>query len=125
MHHWNTDKIKAALAAGLPGCEIRVSGPGGDHDTSIIRLSRPNPRGKPDDPNNPEFSSCSVFGTLLGDCLTGDKNDCDVDEVFAGACDRYGMEQAIPDEHRLYADVADILIDLGYSPVSRGWKAYF
>lgn len=145
---WNHSKVEAALRAAFPSLIVEASeSPGGDHDTreiSVYRVLAEVPYSKvkkgadyeyvqSDDPNDkPEnckyfkADSCVVFGMRdLDDEIPRDEvDDCDVDYVFACQSAKSGMVNASTGDHRLYADVADVLMKLGYRPYSDGYDAF-
>lgn len=144
---WNHEKVEAALRAAFPSLVIESSEcPGGDHDTreiSVYRIINEVPYSKAKDgadyeyvwesedgePQNCKYfraDRCEVFGMRdLDDAIPpSEVDDCDVDYIFASQSAKNGMINASPGDHRLYADVADVLAKLGYRPYSDGYDAY-
>ncbi|MHA1676397.1 MAG: hypothetical protein ACTSU6_04390 [Candidatus Njordarchaeales archaeon] len=125
MFHWDTTVVKNALSKALPNYKITLEGPGGDFDTTAVWVSRPNPDYGVDEYAD-KTSSIGVWGMNTGHVCITTPDNVDVEIVFAGSGQRYGMESASVDEFALYAEVVRVVRSLGVDDVdSGGWKGHF
>jgi hypothetical protein len=111
MRRWNTDEVERVLSA-IDGAEIKRSGRGGDHDTTAIWVDK-------------NGGSIGVFAMDTVDVIDS-PDDTDYEILFVGAGERYGMENATPEDFPLCGEIMSVLEAAEYpSPSTSGWKAYF
>jgi hypothetical protein len=130
MHtqRWNTDLFVSVLTSCLPDCQITISEPGGDHDTTEIVVGRNVVLTANEDGVQYMISGDVIY--VFGMCTEryldpSEIDDTDVDIVFACNNPQNGMVYASSNDYRLLADVIDALKTINITTVENGWGSYF
>jgi hypothetical protein len=125
MFHWDTAIVKAAMVKAFPNCKITLEEFGGDYDTTSVWVSRSNPDYNKSDEYSEKISNMGVWGMNINTDVTTPDN-VDVEIVFIGCDQKYGIEEASADEFVLCGEMVRVMKTIGASYLDTGgWKAHF
>lgn len=115
--HWNTQVIADLIAKNFPEYEILLEKPNVGYNTSTVFVTRASSEHR-------EYLA-AIFGMGEKEIPFEAADDVDVYRIHCTASARYGMDESVPAQMRMVADLTEMLLGAGYAVSSDGWEGYY